>query len=127
MLQAEGTASALQFDCQLNEGKRDLELYVSWSVPFPIPRAPGYDPPSERAKYEITGGKALVRHWTPGEYRANTKSYFAPPAVADDIIAAMGEGGGRLEVTIRERTFTFHTRGFLVAAGPVLRACGITG
>ncbi len=115
----------LHFGCQFMEDtkRRELVLYVVWTVglvPAPFPFAAE---PSLRVEYQIQGARTLTRHWDPGEYTKGVKSYFAPPSVVTEIVKAMQNDGGILQLNPGTKKFQFDTAGFEQAAAPVIRAC----
>ena len=118
--------AVLQIDCFVEEGKRQVKLYVSLYsfVPRP-PQHPGRLTPSEKVEYSIPLGNSLVRHWHAGEYDPNWETWFAPLGVQEDIISAMELGKGQLEVRVGSKQYFFPTAGFDVAYRPVRAACGL--
>ena len=127
----------LHFDCyETRGGNLDLRLYVIDNEPLQdfVIRLPSLFIPNDKSvAYSVDGGSSVTRRWFYDEYETDDdllrEIVTAPESVRDVIIAALGRGSRKLEVTVNPGEdyaikMTFNTRGFPEAAKPVFDYCG---
>ena len=125
-LHGQNPAGVLHVDCQRVDGRVVLEVYVTWTLPFPQPPRPiGSPAPLPQVSYAVDGAWRGVRAWSNSKYDPRVAGAFSPSTQANDIIRALSAGASVLEVKIGEsRAYTFRTQGFSKAYEPVRARCG---
>lgn len=123
---------SLHIDCQRDDGRLFLEVYVKWRELLVIAQPFG-SPPDRKVEYAIDGAWRPARFWAPGiSDDERIRAVFPYPAQREDIISGLKKGGSQLIFRVYKpystseqfTAYKFNTEGFKKAFEPVEWACG---